>query len=111
MSDLTIAAVLEFYGADLTRVAATGWRSLKCPFHSDQHASARVNLELGAFKCHGCEAYGDAISLIEHTEGLDFRGACEWSENILGASHQGIHEPAKKRQARKRSVWRHTLFD
>lgn len=107
---LSIAAVLEHYGASLHRVSEHGWRPLKCPFHDDKQASASVNLTKGAFKCHGCDAKGDAIGLIKSQEGLDFNGALQFAQEVLGRSVGDVSRSAQ-RPKRKPSRWREQLFD
>lgn len=79
-ADLGIAGVLEHYGADLSRVRASGWRPVRCPFHDDRNASAGVNLDKNAFACHACGMKGDAISLIKKREGLDFNDAIRFAQ-------------------------------
>jgi DNA primase len=113
--ELDIAAVLTHYGADLTRVSEHGWRSIRCPFtenHSrdDKCASGRVNLALNAYACMACSIKGDAISLIKQREGVDFQGALQFAEDILGSSVGGVRRPARKTAAEQRSQWRDTLF-
>lgn len=69
-----IKAVLEAHGA--TRVPdATGWASMRCPYHKDRDASASINATLGKFRCHGCGVHGDAFDLIQHHDQVDFKGA------------------------------------
>lgn len=69
-----IRAVLEAHGA--TRVPVTnGWASMRCPYHKDRDASASVNATLSKFRCHGCGVHGDALDLIQHHEGVDFKQA------------------------------------
>ena len=112
MTDLTIAAVLEFYGADLTRVSASGWRPVKCPFHDDRIASASINLNIGVFVCHACNVSGGPLKLIQLMEQLDHKGAREFAERHFGTSVGGIRRAAKaNRGSDRRSVWDHTIFD
>lgn len=111
MTDLTISAVLEFYGADLTRVTASGWRPVKCPFHDDRIASASVNLDMGMFVCHACNISGDAIKLIRLMENLDYKGAREFAERQFGASVGRIRGAAKNNRPGSKSLWDHTILD
>ena len=104
-----ISEVLEHYGADLSHVPEHGWRSIKCPFHDDTHASARVNLEKGGFACLACAIKGDAIKLIEEREGLDYPGAIGWAQEVLGQS--GGHLPRAAPRKREKSKWRQQLFE
>jgi DNA primase len=106
-----IGDVLEHYGADMTRIAATGWRPVKCPFHDDRIASASVNIERGAFSCHACGMRGDAIALIEKNENTSYRGAIEWAAKILGQSNSDIRGAARRHAARDRHAWHNRIFD
>lgn len=90
---LDIRPVLEYYGAQSKTGTSVppnrfGWQAMRCPFHDDRHASARVTLEDGgAFKCHGCDAQGDAISLIiQRGDASDFASALEFYEGVIGGS-------------------------
>lgn len=81
----SIIKVLAHYGAeDLPETI--GWRSIRCPFHGDQHASARYccNEDVSAFKCMACSAQGDAISLVKQQEGIDYKEALVFIEQITG---------------------------
>lgn len=81
----SIREVLAHYGAD-DLPEAIGWRSMKCCFHSDRHASARYcsNGDVEAFKCMACPAQGDAISLVKQQEGLEYKEALAFLEQITG---------------------------
>lgn len=76
-----------------------GWYTVHCPFHGDSQASGRVNYDKGVFKCHGCDAKGDSISLIQQAEGLDFHGAIAWAQDHLGYENRRVSQaaPAKER--------------
>jgi DNA primase len=112
--NLTIADVLEHYGADLTRVLDYGWRKVCCPFHDDKIASASVNLGTGAFACHACNVHGDVLSTIARAEGFgtvqepDRKAANEWADRIFGKSMPGISRPVDEP---KKSTWRARLFE
>jgi DNA primase len=108
--DLDIAAVLEHYGADVSRVSTVGWRPVRCPFHDDRNASASVNLNLGGFRCHACDVKGDAVSLIKQREGLDYRGAVAFAQEVLGKSVTGVRGSANGAQPKRPSRWRERLF-
>ena len=87
MARVSITKVLAYYGAeDLPETI--GWRSMRCIFHPDQHASARYccNEDVSAFKCMACPAQGDAISLVKQQEGLDYKEALAFIEQITGES-------------------------
>jgi DNA primase len=115
VAELSIATVLEHYGADLTRVSEHGWRKIRCPFtdnhkRGDRVPSASVNLAENAFACHACSAKGDAISLIKDQEGTDYQGALKFAEEVLGQSVDGVRHPARRASPVERSEWRDTLF-
>jgi DNA primase len=110
VSELTIAAVLEYYGADMTRVRQGGWRPVKCPWHADRVASASVNLEKGAFRCHACDMKGDAIAIIKRIEGLGYGDALNFAREVLGASVQDVSRSTEKPK-RKRPTASERLFD
>ena len=50
-------------------------RTARCPFHDDQSPSLSVYLDSNRYYCFACGASGDAISLIQRLDGLDFREA------------------------------------
>jgi DNA primase len=108
---IAIGDVLEHYGADMTRISGTGWRPVKCPFHDDRIASASVNIEHGAFACHGCGMKGDAISLIKKNEHTSYRGAIEWAAKIFGESDSNVRVATRRDEARNRYAWRNSLSD
>ncbi len=101
-SKVDIAPVMEYYGADIPYGAEFSWRAIKCPFHNDNHASARMTTEDGgAFHCHGCDATGDAISLvIQRGDATDYASAIEFIEGITGVRHEGVRK-GNARQSRR----------
>lgn len=108
---ISIAAVLRHYGARSVPEGA-GWRDINCPFHSDAHASARVNTELGAFKCHGCGMSGDAIKLIRLKEQKGYAEAIEFAGSVLGESVENLPRTASKQKQRRplgREKWKSIL--
>ena len=107
-TELTIAVVLEHYGADLHRTQTVGWRPLKCPFHDDRTASASVNLSKGGFRCHACGVSGDSIKLIMEQEGLGYKDAVAFAETTLGQVVGGVRRPANEPK-RRPSRWRDRL--
>jgi DNA primase len=106
-----IEKLLEHYGADMHRVSDRGWRSIKCPFHDDKHASARVNLDKDAFACLACGVKGDTISLIKEREGLDYHAAVRYAEEISGQVVPGVRRTAQDERKRPKSQWRDRLFE
>lgn len=60
----------------------SGWQSIRCPNtyahnRGDENASARVNLTVGMIACMACELSGDAYTLLQVVEGIDFKEAVE----------------------------------
>lgn len=49
-----------------------------CPLHDERTPSFTVSPSKQLFKCFGCDAGGDALSLVELKEGLDFPAALEF---------------------------------
>lgn len=82
-----ISKILSHYGA--TKVPnGRGWRSMRCPFHSDRHASATVNNEANAFNCFTCEIKGDIFKVVMIQEGVDFLEAKSRVQSITGAGDE-----------------------
>lgn len=49
------------------------WRSVLCDFHDDTHASLRINIETGGWRCMSCgESGGDTLAHHMQRTGLDF---------------------------------------
>lgn len=53
------------------------WRGL-CPFHTERTPSFTIGKGKSFYKCYGCGASGDAISLVRHIKGCDFVEAVEF---------------------------------
>lgn len=54
------------------------WTSIRCvsPEHEDLHRSARINYELGAFRCLACDLKaGSPIQLLQRALDLDYEAA------------------------------------
>lgn len=68
-----------YYHRELgTPVNATGWRSVRCPFHDDTHASFSINADSGGFVCHACGVKGgDVLAFHRQRYGLDFVSAAK----------------------------------
>ncbi len=49
----------------------------RCPFHHEKTPSLFISPDRNTYFCFGCNAKGDIFSLVEHFEGVDFRGALE----------------------------------
>ena len=46
-----------------------------CPKHKDAHPSVSIRDNKGSFRCMSCGYRGDAITIVQDQEGLDFMGA------------------------------------
>lgn len=102
-----LAQVLEYYARiegrklDLSRVSLTGWSKIRCPFHSDDHPSARINLDTGRFRCFACNApSGDSFDVIMEREGIDFNDARKWATDNLGYEDTEVHQSPAPREYR-----------
>ena len=58
-----IVKVLEHYGFTI-QPNRGGWVSVRCVFHNDHVKSARLNIDLGGFRCFACDMAGDVYSII-----------------------------------------------
>jgi hypothetical protein len=81
-----LLAYLAEHGVDVE--PRSGWQKLRCPFHGDRHASAGVNVDLGRFRCFGCDLAGDVYDLIRAETGCGFREAQRRAQ-ALGSSRHG----------------------
>jgi DNA primase len=94
-----IVPVLIYYGADARHIPTrVGWRGMKCPFHEDSHASARVNIELGAFRCLACGMSGDGLKLIRRKEGMKYAESIEYARQVFGKSVNNVHSSDASRE-------------
>ena len=84
-----IAAIIEHYGGRLRRDYGS-WQKIKCPFHSDSHASAGVSVTENIFVCHGCGIKGNAFNVIKLHEGVKYGEAIKIAEGITGESYQSL---------------------
>lgn len=50
-----------FSSIGLKLIGKGAWRSALCPFHDDTHASLRVRIENGAFRCMACGVHGGDV--------------------------------------------------
>ncbi|MDP6963374.1 MAG: DNA primase, partial [Planctomycetota bacterium] len=78
-----------------------------CPFHAENTPSFTVSVEHGSYKCFGCGEFGDIISFIRETEGLDFFEALRVLADQAGIDmpqnfeRQDSQKSALKTQARE----------
>lgn len=96
-----MVAVLARYGMDVPE--RTGWRKVKCPFHSDRIASASVNTDIGAFSCHACGVSGDVYGILMSQEGIDFRAALALGDGLDADPNT---DTPKSSGRRVRKAWR-----
>lgn len=67
---------LGLLGAGRNRIRQAGGYIILCPIHNERTPSCSVQVRDGVvlWKCHGCQASGDAISLVAAVRGLSMRG-------------------------------------
>jgi DNA primase len=94
-----IQKVIEHYGGRV-REGYMSWQKIKCPFHSDNHASAGVSLHENIFVCHGCGIKGNGFNVIKEYEGVTFLESIKIAENITGE----IYKPLRGASALGRRV-------
>ncbi len=99
--------VLAHYGWDGTiRGPSRQWSRVRCPFHYDQNASAGVSYELNSFRCMGCDAAGNSVTLVMQQEGLEAREAVEWLDRQIDRpEHTKPEGSEKKRRPKQRIPW------
>lgn len=93
-----IEPILRELGCDDVPTGS-GWVRIKCPFHDDHTASASVNHDLNAFRCHTCDVSGDAIKLLKERLGMTFCQAKARAELLTGVKTNGKGKPKHKRRA------------
>ena len=96
-NDLSNVEVLEYYGV-IYPPPGPGWKSLRCPFHDDNNASASSNGK--GFVCFACGVRGGPISLIMEREDVDYFTAIERYEEITGREHDSLPKRTKYVRAR-----------
>lgn len=74
-----------------------------CPLHDERTPSFTVSPSKQLFKCFGCDAGGDVLSLVQLKEGLDFPGALEFLARRAGIELQREDEDpgVEARRARR----------
>lgn len=101
---IPIGPILEHYGATVPNAYGDRWVPMRCPFHDDRSASASVNIERAAFQCHGCEAQGDAASLVRQQESLPgYRQGAERAREIAGVPQEQLQ--GKRRSDPATTLW------
>lgn len=66
---------------------------IRCPVHDERTPSCSVQTRQGIvlWRCHGCGATGDALSLVAAVHGLTMRGDDFKQVLIIGAELGGLH--------------------
>ncbi|WP_373289958.1 CHC2 zinc finger domain-containing protein [Longimycelium tulufanense] len=98
--DALIVKVLQRYYPHWVPPEERGeWTACLCPVHNEHRPSASVSYRRNAFKCHGCGARGDAISIIRKQEGMSYTEAVRYAAELS----QGSDPPLRGSTPRKRS--------
>jgi len=77
-------------GQGVTVPHGSGWRPIKCPYHSDRTASASVNTTTGKFHCFACDIHEDVIGLIQRDTGVGYVEARQKAESEYGEGGEGV---------------------
>lgn len=96
-----LVAVMDKYGLP---EPGYGERPMRCPVHDDQHASASVNRAKGVWFCHACGKGGDAVSLVEAMESVDYASARRVIEALVGVS-TGQERPLQGVSRKRSTRW------
>jgi DNA primase len=73
-----------------------------CPLHDERTPSFTVSPGKQLFKCFGCDAGGDAFSLVQLKEALDFPAALEFLARRAGIELQDQDEDPRAQAQRRR---------
>lgn len=90
--ELLITPILEYYGGDVPDVDEL-WKGMRCPFHEDRTASARVNAT--GFACLACSIRGNALTLIKEVEKCDWRSTVSKYEEITGRKLDTVQQSTR----------------
>lgn len=84
-----------------------------CLVHDEDNPSMNVSLREGLWHCHSCGAGGDAWTLIQKKEDLDFKSAVKFAEqqdwSTVGSALKpadelfGRRRPGRERKVRSRA--------
>ena len=76
----------------------------RCPLHDERTPSFSITPSKGLFKCFGCDAGGDALTLVQLKEGLDFPGALEFLARRAGIElEREADDPESEARRRRRA--------
>jgi DNA primase len=73
----------------------------RCPLHDERTPSFTISPAKQLFKCFGCDAGGDALSLVRLKEGLDFPAALEFLAQRAGVQLEDEDPGIEARRARR----------
>lgn len=77
-----LPAVIAHYGGVVPENLTNSFEKMKCPFHDDRKPSASISQTY--FKCHACEAHGDAVAIVQMQEGLGYKDAVQFILDLAG---------------------------
>ena len=75
-----------------------------CPLHEEKTPSFRVDDERGMFKCFGCSAAGDHLTLLQEAEGLPFPDALRELARLGGVALPDSQAPGGPADRRRRAL-------
>ena len=73
----------------------------RCPLHDERTPSFTISPTKQLFKCFGCDAGGDALSLVQLKEGLDFPAALEFLAQRAGVQLEDEDPGVQARRERR----------
>lgn len=85
-----IAAVLAAHGYEGDLEPDMGWKSIRCPYHDDTNASARVSTRDDGYRCLACDASGDSLKLLMWKEHLDYPCSLQRYSEITGTENVSL---------------------
>lgn len=91
---------------ELRRTGADTWTG-RCPLHDERTPSFTITPSKQLFKCFGCDAGGDVITLVQAKEGLDFPGALQFLARRAGVElerEDDDPQSARRRERRARQL-------
>lgn len=77
----------------------SGWVKMRCFGHQDNHPSATVNHDKGAFTCFSCGRKGDAVKLLMSEQNLTYGEAFRKARYLAGLPETTRTAPTPKRRA------------
>lgn len=96
--------IVELFGSFGVSLAPRGKGFIgKCPWHDDTTPSLSVDREKGLYNCFGCGESGDAFSLVQKMNGLDFKGALEYLKSRAGGAPGPATAPLQKERENQTS--------